>query len=378
MHKQLAWGLIGGGEDSQIGSVHRIAARLDDLFALRAGALDADAGKARQFGEAIGIDPDRAYGSWQDMLAGEADRKDRVDLVTVATPNATHFEIASACLRRGFPVLCEKPMTLTVEEAETLCAQCGKSGRLLAVNFGYTGYPMVRQARAMIGAGELGHVRLVVAEFAHGFHAASEKANPRLRWRYNPAEAGVSGVLADAGIHALHMIGFLTGQNIESLSAEFASLVAGRTLEDDAALSLTYTGGTRARLWTSAIAVGQMHGLNIRVFGERGGLAWRQEHPDQLSWTPLDGRTEILQRGDPALYPPAVEGSRIAAGHAEGMLVAFANIYRDIHAAILSGETTPVSLSTSMIPTAADGLAMVRAVDAAARSAERGGERMRL
>jgi predicted dehydrogenase len=375
MGQRLGWGLIGGGEGSQIGEAHRIAARLDDLYRLRAGALDADPAKARAFAADLGIAEDRAHGSWQDMLVGETARADAVDLVTVATPNATHFEIADAFLKAGFHVLCEKPMTMTVEEAVALRQSAADSGRLLAVNFGYSGYPMVRQARAMVENGDLGHVRLVVAEFAHGFHAdAAESDNPRLRWRYDPAEAGVSSVLADAGIHALHMIGFVTGQRIGGLSAEFVSHVEGRKLEDDAHLSLAYSGGTRARLWTSAVAVGQVHGLNIRIFGEKGGLAWRQEQPNQLTWTPLGGRTENLERGDDGLYPSARAGSRIALGHPEGLLVAFGNLYRDIHRAIACGSVSPAAMAGFLVPGADDGVEMVRAVHAAARSAKAQGE----
>ena len=375
MRQRLGWGLIGGGEGSQIGGAHRIAARLDDLFELRAGALDIDAGKARAFGAQVGLSDDRAYGSWQDMLAGEAARDDRIDLVTIATPNATHFEISKAFLEAGFHVLCEKPMTMTVEEALALQQIARDCDRLLAVNFGYCGYPMVRQARAMVENGDLGHIRLVMAEFAHGFHAdAADADNPRLRWRYDPDQAGVSSVLADAGIHALHMIGFVAGQTIDRLSAEFHSHVSGRELEDDALVSLAYSGGTRARLWTSAIAVGQMHGLNIRVFGEKGGLAWRQEQPNQLAWTPLGGRTEVLERGGEGLYPSAAGGSRIAVGHPEGLLVAFANLYRGIHSAISGGATSIGALEAALVPSADDGVEMVRAVHAAARSAAGDGE----
>jgi predicted dehydrogenase len=370
---EIAWGMVGGGEESQIGSAHRIAARLDGLFRLSAGALDIDPDRARAFATGLGIAEDRAYASWQDMLAGEAARPDRVGLVTVATPNATHYEISRAFLEAGFHVLCEKPMTMTVEEAHALRRVAEANKSLLAVNFGYSGYPMVRQARAMVEAGDLGAIRLVVAEFAHGFHAdAGESDNPRMRWRYDPQQAGVSSVLSDAGIHALHMVGFVTGQRIDRLRAEFHSHVSGRALEDDAHLSLLYSGGTRARLWTSAIAVGQKHGLNIRIFGEKGGLTWRQEQPNQLAWTPLNGRTEIMERGDADLYPEAVAGSRIALGHPEGLLVAFANLYRDIHTAIRAGDTGPAD--TSLIPSADDGVEMVRAVHAAARSASNEGQ----
>ena len=373
MPNEIAWGMVGGGEGSQIGGAHRIAARLDGLFRLSAGALDIDPDRGRTFAIGLGIAEDRAYGSWQDMLAGETGRADGIGLVTVATPNATHYEISRAFLEAGIHVLCEKPMTMTVEEAQALRHVAAENKGLLAVNFGYSGYPMVRQARAMVEAGELGAIRLVVAEFAHGFHAdAGENDNPRMRWRYDPQQAGVSSVLADAGIHALHMIGFITGQRIDRLRAEFHSHVAERALEDDAHLSLVYSGGARARLWTSAIAVGHVHGLNIRVFGEKGGLAWRQEQPNQLAWTPLNGRTEIVERGDAALSPEAAAGSRIAIGHPEGLLVAFANLYRDIHSAIGAGDT--VLAGRSLVPSADDGVEMVQAVHAAARSANRDGE----
>ncbi len=372
--KPIRWGLVGGGRDSQIGEAHRIAARLDNRFALTAGALDIDPQRGRAFATELGIAPERAYGTWRDMLAGERDRTDGLGLVTVATPNATHFEIAAAFLEAGFPVLVEKPMTMTVAEAEALQAMAQKSGRLLAVNFGYTGYPLVRQARAMVQEGDLGAVRVVVAEFAHGFHAdAADADNARIRWRYDPAQAGASAVLADAGIHALHMIGYVTDQTIRRLSADFRSCLAGRLLEDDALLALDYSGGAVGRLWTSAVAVGQMHGLSIRIFGEKGGLRWHQEQPNQLYWTPLGAATRILERGAPGLYPDAAAASRLAIGHAEGLPVAFANLYRDIADAIDAGSTAPPDL-----PLAAAGLEMARAVEAAARSAADGGRWMTL
>jgi len=369
----MQWGLIGGGPGSQIGEPHRIAARLDGLFHLAAGALDIDAERGRAFAGDLGIAPDRAYGSWQAMLEGERARTDRLDLVTIATPNATHFEIASGFLDAGFHVLCEKPMTMTAGEARQLLTIADANDRLLTVNFGYSGYPMVRQARAMVAAGELGAIRLVVAEFAHGFHADADQAdNPRIRWRYDPAQAGISSVLADAGIHALHMAGFITGQEIDSLSALFSSLVPGRELEDDAAVTVRYAGGALGRLWASAVAVGQMHGLNIRVFGERGGLRWHQEQPGQLYWTPLGGATQILERGAPGQYADAASASRFAIGHAEGLPVAFANIYRDIHVA-LNGEDKDARVAAiDRLPQGPAGAEMVFAVHAAARSAANG------
>ena len=212
---KLNWGLIGGGEGSQIGPAHRLGARLDDHFVLAAGALDHNPEAGRAFGQRLGIAADRAYGDWREMLAAEKVRADRVALVTIATPNATHFEITKAFLESGFHVLCEKPMTMTVEEGEEIVKITRSTGHLCAVNYGYTGYPLVRHMRAMVARGDLGAIRLVKAEFAHGFHAdAADADNPRSRWRYDPAQAGVSAVMADCGIHALHMACFVTAQNV--------------------------------------------------------------------------------------------------------------------------------------------------------------------
>ena len=273
MKQALSWGLVGGGSESQIGDAHRLAARLDGLYRFAAGALDIDPERGKAFARGLGIPEDRAYGTWQEMLEREAARPDPIDLVTIATPNATHFEISRAFLERGIHVLCEKPLTMTPQEAEALAALAAAENRILAVNFGYSGYAMARPARAMVRNGDLGQVRLVVAEFAHGSHGdAADADNPRVRWRYDPKQAGVSSVLADAGIHALHLASYIAGQSVASVSADFVSCVAGRELEDDAMLLLRYDGGAVGRLWTSAVAIGQVHGLNIRVFGEKGGL----------------------------------------------------------------------------------------------------------
>jgi predicted dehydrogenase len=372
---RLGWGMIGGGEGSQIGPVHRISSGLDARFELRAGALDVDASKGRDFAQQLGIAKDRAYGNWQDMLAGETGRKDRIDLVTVATPNATHYAITKAFLEAGIHVLCEKPMTVTVDEAEDIAATAKRNGVICAVNYGYTGYALVRHMRAMVARGDLGKVRLIVVEFSHGFHAdAADAENPRMRWRYDPAQAGISGQFADCGIHALHMASFVSGQNAREISADFMSAIASRTLEDDAMVNVRMDGGARVRLWTSSVAVGSFHGLNIRVFGEQGGLRWAQQWPDQLFWTPLNGRTEIIERGSGGLSPDAERATRIATGHSEGMLVAFANIYADladvINATQRGAAANPLALH---FPTAIDGLRSIAAIKASVESARNGG-----
>ncbi len=372
---KLNWGMIGGGEGSQIGPAHRISAALDGLYAMAAGALDANAEKGRDYAMRLGIARDRAYGDWKEMLAGERERPDRIDLVTVATPNSTHYPITKAFLEAGINVLCEKPMTVTAGEAEDIVAAAKKTGAICAVNYGYSGYALVRHMRAMVARGDLGKVRLIKAEFAHGFHAdAADADNPRVRWRYDPAQAGISAQFADCGIHALHMASFIANQQARELTADFVSCLPGRTLEDDAMVSVRMDGGAILRLWTSSVAVGRMHGLNIQVFGEKGGLRWAQEWPNQLYWTPLNGRTEILERGAGGLSPEADRASRVAVGHAEGMPLAFANIYLDLAEAIRARregrEADPLA---SHYPTAIDGLRSIAAIEAAVGSARDGG-----
>jgi predicted dehydrogenase len=372
---KLAWGMIGGGEGSQIGPVHRICSALDARFELQAAALDVDRERGREFALRLGIPQDRAYGDWNEMLAGEISRKDRIDLVTVATPNATHYAITKAFLEAGVNVLCEKPMTVTVEEAEDIAATAKRTGAICAVNYGYTGYSLVRHMRAMVARGDLGKIRLIVVEFSHGFHAdAADAENPRMRWRYDPAQAGISGQFADCGIHALHMASYISGQNARELSSDFVSTIDSRQLEDDAMVNVRMDGGTTVRLWTSSVAVGSFHGFNIRVFGEKGGLRWAQQWPDQLYYTPVNGRTEVIERGSASLSPEADRATRIATGHSEGMLVAFANLYADLAESITARqqgrEADPLSCQ---YPTAVDGLRSIAAIKAAVESSRKGG-----
>ena len=373
--KRLNWGMIGGGKGSQIGPAHRLAAGLDGHFNFVAGALDHEPAAGRDFARSLGIAADRAYGNWRDMLEGERDRADKIDLVTVATPNATHHEISKAFLQAGINVLCEKPMTVTEGEAEDLVLTARAVGRICAVNYGYTGYALVRQMRAMVARGDLGKVRLVVAEFAHGHHAnAADADNPRVRWRYDPAQAGVSAQFADCGIHALHMASFVTGQQVTTLSADFVSCLPGRVLEDDAMVNFRMDGGTVGRLWTSSIAIGRQHGLTLQVFGEIGGLRWSQEQPNQLFHMPLGQRLQVIERGEGGLSPEADRASRVTVGHAEGMPLAFGNIYRDLAESLFAAQDNRApDPAISLFPTADDGLRSIAAIHAAVASAARHG-----
>ena len=373
---KLNWGMVGGGEGSQIGPAHRLGAQADGNFSFVAGALDHNADKGRAYAQDLGITPDRAYGNWQEMLAGETERDDRVDLVTVATPNATHYEITRAFLKAGFNVLCEKPMTMTVDQGEDIVRTARASGTICAVNYCYSAYPMVRQMRAMIAGGQLGKIRVVIANFSHGHHAdAADQDNPRVRWRYDPAQAGVSGQMADCGIHALHLASFVTGEQVEKLSADFASCVPGRELEDDAMINYRTDTGTVGRLWTSTVAIGRQHGLDIQVFGERGGLRWAQEQPNQVFWQPLGGRTEIMEKGDAGLSDDAARLSRVIIGAPEGFPLAVANLYVDLAEVIGTAKAGRTADPAAMrYPTAEDGLRSVAAVHQAVASAGSGGE----
>ena len=364
---KLKWGMIGGGEGSQIGPAHRLGAQADGLFEFVAGALDHRPDAGREYAIKLGIDPSRAYGDWKEMLAGEKGREDRVDLVTVATPNATHFEITKDFLEAGFNVLCEKPMTMSVEEGEEIVRIAEKTGKICAVNYCYSAYPMVRQARAMIRAGELGKIRLVVTNFSHGHHGdAGDADNPRVRWRYDPAMAGVSGQFADCGIHALHMASFLCDDQVETLSADFASTISSRQLEDDALVNFRMSGGTVGRLWTSSVAIGRQHGFEIQIFGETGGLKWFAEQPNQLIFTPLGGRTQIIEKGEGGLSEEATRLSRVAIAHPEGFPLAVANMYCDL-ADALRGK------ARDGLPSASDGVRSMAAVHAAVSSANNHG-----
>jgi len=372
---KLNWGMVGGGDGSQIGPAHRLGAQADGHFAFVAGALDHNPEAGRAFAQRMGVAPDRAYGDWREMLAAESAREDRIDLVTVATPNATHFEITKAFLEAGFNVLCEKPMTMTVEEGEEIVRAAEASGKVCAVNYCYSAYPMARQMRAMVARGDLGRIRLVVAEFSHGHHAdAADQQNPRVRWRYDPAQAGVSGQMADCGIHALHLASFVTGDEVARLSADFASCVAGRELEDDAMVNYRTDGGIVGRLWTSTVAIGRQHGLTLQVYGEKGGMRWAQEQPNQITWQALGGRTEIMEKGAADMSPDARRLSRVVIGSPEGFPLAVANIYVDL-AEVIGAQKAGRAPDPAALhyPRATDGVRSMAAVHAAVASARQDG-----
>lgn len=371
--RPLSLGMIGGGEGAYIGNIHRIAARLDGAFQLVAGAFDADAARGHRFAATQGIDPTRSYDDYKAMIAGEGAREDRIDVVAICTPNHTHFPIAKAFLEAGYDVICEKPLTTTLEDAVALERLVGETGRFMGVTYTYSGYPMVHEAREMIAAGQLGRIRVVQVEYPLEWMATAIEAegNAQAAWRTDPKKSGRGGSIGDIGTHAYHLAGFVTGLKLEALTADLASFVEGRALDDNAHVLLRYEGGARGLLWSSQVALGCSNGIRLRVFGEKGGLAWFQEQPNELTFAPLFGRTETIKRGAENLSEAAKARTRTPPGHPEGYLEAFANLYRGfaeaIHARRDGRDPAPIGQN---VPTAYDGLRGVAFVDAVVDSAQ--------
>ncbi len=354
---RLRMGLIGGGPGSFIGPIHRIAAEMDREIELVAGAFSSDAARSRVAGEAYRIDPARAYADVASMLSGEAARDDGIDFVTIVSPNHHHLPAARAALAAGVPVMSDKPMTATLAEAKELAGLVATAGLPYGLTYTYSGYPLVREARARIAAGAIGTVRKVVVEYPQGW-LAGEATGKQAQWRVDPATAGQGGCIADIGVHAFHLAEFVTGLAVTELLADLGAVVPGRALDDDCTVLLRFANGARGVLLASQIEVGELNGLRFRIYGDKGGIAWRQEQPNTLTINTLDGRTEIVHAGGSQLGPDAAARSRTPAGHPEGYLEAFANIYRDF-AATLRGEPAP------LLPGLAAGLRGMTFIDTA-------------
>ncbi|WP_420381763.1 Gfo/Idh/MocA family protein [Novosphingobium sp.] len=343
-NRRLRMGMIGGGPGSFIGPVHRIAAELDREIELVAGAFSSDAARSRAAGDSYRIDPARAYADLATMLAAERARDDGIDFVAIVSPNHHHLPAARAALEAGLPVISDKPMTATLGEAHDLAAIIARIGLPYALTYTYSGYPLVREARARILAGALGTIRKVVVEYPQGW-LAGEAVGKQAEWRVDPARAGEGGCIADIGVHAFQLAEFVTGLHVTDIMADLGAVVPGRLLDDDCTVLLRLDNGTaqgaRGVLLASQIEIGEMNGLRIRVYGERGGLVWQQETPNTLTLHTPDGRTEIIHAGGPQLGLDASSRTRTPAGHPEGYFEAFANIYRDF-AACLRGEPAPL------------------------------------
>jgi predicted dehydrogenase len=372
--RRLRLGMVGGGPGGFIGAVHRIAARLDDRFELVAAALSSDPERARAAALDLHIAPDRAYRSFTEMASAEATRKDRIDAVSIVTPNYLHYQPAKVFLEAGIHVICDKPLTTTLEDALDLAQMVHRTGLLFAVTHNYTGHPMVRQARQMIADGELGPIRLVQVEYAQDWLATplEKSGQKQAAWRTDPAQSGPAGSLGDIGTHAYNLAGFVTGLNCRELAAELHTFVPGRRLDDNVQIMLRFTQGARGLLWASQVATGNRNNLRLRVYGEKAGLEWRQEDPGYLRFATLGKAPISIYRGGPAATAVAAHASRVPAGHPEGYLEAFAQLYADmaeqISARLEGRPPNPVSL---LVPTVDDGVAGMRFISAVLESSRR-------
>jgi predicted dehydrogenase len=370
--------MVGGGPDAFIGAVHRKAAAMDGEMDLVAGAFSSDPEKSRQEGALLLLDPDRVYDSYQEMAAGEASLppEERIDFVSIVTPNDLHHPVATAFLQAGFHVVCDKPMTNTVQEAEDLCRQVQDSGAVFALTHNYTGYPLVKQARAIVREGGLGQVRKIIVEYSQGWLARKLEATgqKQAEWRADPARAGVAGALGDIGTHADNLARYITGLELEALCADLTTFVPGRQLEDDANLLLHYQGGARGLLVASQISIGHENDLSIRVYGTEATLGWRQEAPNELTVRYPDRPEEVYRRGNPYLAAEAAHASRLPPGHPEAFIEAFANIYvnagRTMSARLNGAEPGAFDLD---FPTVQDGARGVHFIHRAVESGNAGG-----
>ncbi len=362
----IRYGMVGGGPGAFIGAVHRMAAALDGRYRLVAGAFSADAEKARRTGDELGLDPDRVYGSFVEMAEAEADLPEarRIQAVSIVTPNHLHHPAAKAFLEQGFHVICDKPLTTTLEDAEELRALTGEKGLLFAVTHNYTGYPMVKEARARVSAGELGEVRKVVVEYSQGWLSTllESEGQKQAEWRSDPVRGGPSSVLGDIGSHAHNLVRYVTGLEVERLFANLGTVVEGRKVDDDATVLLELDGGVRGLLFASQIATGERNHLRLRVYGSEGALDWCQEDPNRLRLLAPDGSERVLYRAAGSLSEAATAHSRLPAGHPEGFIEGFANLYRNVADAIESGVTV------GDFPTVEDGVHGVHFIHKAVES----------
>lgn len=370
-NRVLRMGMVGGGRDAFIGAVHRTAACLDNQVRLTAGALSSNPDKARASGQDLGLDDRRNYGSWQDMLAGELKlpKDERIDLVSIVTPNHVHYEVAKAFAEAGIHVVCDKPLCHTSEQARGLTAAAKKGNVVFAVTYNYSGYPMVKQARHMVASGALGEIRKVIVEYNQGWLAGKLEASGQKQadWRTDPSKSGAGGAIGDIGSHAEQLVSYVTGRHVEQICADLTTFVEGRRLDDDANLLLRLTGGVRGVLVASQIEIGHENDLRLRVFGTAGTLEWRQEDPNEL-WHRANGEPDrVLRRGNGYLCDEAKKNTRIPPGHPEAFLEAFANVYNAACDAIRRGAGFEAQAA---YPTVIDGARGVHFIEKTVESSQ--------
>lgn len=372
---KIRLGMVGGGIDAFIGGVHRIAARLDDKFELVAGALSSTPERSLKSGAALGLDPERTYGDFKEMAIRESRLKSGIEAVTIVTPNHMHYPVAREFLKRGIHVICDKPLTSTLADAKKLAALVERSDALFVLTHNYTGYPLVRHARELVRAGELGTIRLVQVEYAQDWLAEPLEltGQKQAAWRTDPARSGAGGATGDIGTHAYNLAEFVSGLALEALAAEVHTFVPGRKLDDNAHVLLRYAGGARGMLWCSQVAVGHENGLKLRVYGTKGGLEWSQEDPNYLYWSKLGEQRRRVTRAGVGAGADAARITRTPSGHPEGYLEAFASIYAEAAAAINARKAGAPLDAKVLYPTVHDGVRGVAFVEACVASSRRNG-----
>ena len=372
MKRKLRYGMVGGGQNAFIGAVHRLAANLDGQIELVAGAFSSDPKNSKTTGEQLFLKTSRVYATYTEMAAREAalPADERIDFVSIVTPNFLHAPVATTFLKAGFHVVCDKPMTLTLKEAKTLRETVGKSGKVFALTHNYTGYPMVKEARELVRSGKLGKILKVVAEYPQGWllDKIEAEGHKQATWRSDPKKAGATCCLGDIGTHAENLGRYITGLEIDSMCAEFTTFIPGRKLEDDANLLLRYKGGAKGVLLCSQISCGEENNLNIRVYGTKGSLAWQQEHPNELKFLPKNEPARILRRGNGYVTDVAKKFTRLPFGHPEAFIEAFANIYLEATAAIRA--SIEGKRGTFDFPTVDDGVYGMAFLETAVKSAK--------
>ena len=372
---RIRLGMVGGGEGAFIGAIHRLAARMDDHYSFVAGALSSTPEKSLRSGASLGLDPKRVYGTYEEMAKKEGRRKDGIEAVAIVTPNHMHAGPALAFLKAGIHVICDKPLTTSLKEALKLQAAAEKSGKIFAVTHNYTGYPMVRQARSMIAAGELGEIRVVQIEYPQDWLAEplEQTGQKQADWRTDPSRSGAGGCIGDIGTHAFNLADFIVNIPVVELSAELTSFVQGRRLDDDTHVRMHYANGAKGTLWASQVAVGNENALRIRVYGTKGGLSWSQENPNYLQFSPIGKPTYTITRGGAGSGAEAARMTRVHPGHPEGYLEGFANIYTEIAHAIHASRSGTQPDAAVLFPTIQDGVKGLAFIEAAVASSAKAG-----
>ena len=377
MERKIRIGMVGGGKDAFIGGVHRIALRLDGYYELVAGSFSSNFDNSKETGKDLGLAEDRIYKTYQEMAEKESSRSDAIDVVAIVTPNHLHVPIAKIFAEKGIHIICDKPLALSSKEAISLKNIVESKKLIFALTHNYTGYPMVRHARSLIQKGDLGSIRVIQAEYPQDWLTtkAEDSGLKQAEWRTDPKRSGGGGCIGDIGTHAFNLIRFITGLEIEELSADIHTFVKGRLLDDNAQIMLRFKGGAKGALWSSQVAVGNENNLKIRIYGENGGIEWRQEDPNYLYYTEFGHPTQRVTRGSGNVSKEAKDVTRIPPGHPEGYLEGFANIYNDVYKKLYAQiNNQNYDDSNDCYPTINDGVEGMRFIETALESSKNNGK----